>query len=157
MNGTPSWAPTSWMVQMLGWLSCDACWALEPRVRVGVAAGCDLHRHVPTKLGVAGDIHVAHATGAEEPPDLVAADDLARERLAGGSAMCTPVAAWHRRWFHKARRLHVSGKEPLHFGTNRGIAAAGLGQKRRPLRRLALERGVKDLLNLQPPFQGALL
>ncbi len=51
--------------------------ALEPRQAVGVVCerfGEQLQRHVAPELGVAGAIHLAHATGAERREDLVMAE-----------------------------------------------------------------------------------
>ena len=138
MNGCPSNAPISWMVQMLRMIQLRGMlrFALQSRMRIIIGAVGNLDRNGPAKLEVASDIHLAHATGPDGWLDLVMSDDAARHR--------------DRRLLDERAGLLVRFKQAFHFRAHCRFVTTGCVQKCRALGRLALERAVEELLHPGP-------
>src|SRR6187397_565709 len=108
----------------------------QARVRVGVDAERDFHRHGTAKLEVAGSIHFAHAARADEAIDLVMPDDTAGHP--------------DRRLLDEPVGVFVRVEQTLHLGSHARLAAARSVQKGRALCRLALQRAVEELFDARP-------
>ncbi len=112
------------------------CFTLQSRVRVGVGTERDFEGDSPAQLGVAGKVDLAHSTGTDESLDFVMSNDSTSHR--------------DRRLLDEPASARVRVKETLHFRTHGILAAARGVQKGGPLRRIARERAVEELLDARP-------
>ena len=126
------------MVQLRRVLGLSA----QPGVGVAITVRWDLQRHVAAELGVAGEIHLAHATSPQQPHDFIPADKTLMD-----------VQRFERWCLDKAAGLRVSGEEAIDVRSQPGrvrIAGARLVEKRIALGRISLERLMKHFFDARP-------
>ena len=126
--------------------------AREPLRAGEEGVGHDLDGDIAAKLHIACAIHLAHAARAEEREDFVRSDLAARERPRVLISQDVRGHFFHRRHEKPLRRLRVR-QQALHFLSQRRIASACRCHVRRPIVRIALERGVAQIFN-PPPSLG---
>ena len=114
----------------------------QPGVGVAITVGRNLQRDVAAELGVAGEIHLAHAASPQQPHDFVPADETLMD-----------VQRFERWCLDEAAGLRVSGEEAIDVRSQPGrvrIAGARLVEKRIALGRISLERLMKHFFDARP-------
>src|SRR5581483_8886652 len=125
-----------------------------------VVSGEGLRQQLPSDLttepSILRQIDFAHATAADERNDLKWADHTARSqsRLLINEHVGRSFVSGR---IEKRPAATVRGHERFDFLANKIISARGFRNKRSALCRRAIQRGLKNLLNLLPSFRSHLL
>jgi hypothetical protein len=115
----------------------------------GKLLGQDLERHLTPETHVAGAVHLAHATRAQQRQHLVAAE-LPSRQGADLLARQLPSGLLERGLLDEALRCSLLRQQRFELPTQRQVPLAGRFQEALSLVRLALEGRVVQLLEPLP-------